>query len=114
MSNTDWVQSTNQELEQAFEARINGNEGRARVCARRAAGHIAGEYLNRQNINIGSDSALTRLRYLAAVPQVTPKAKEFLEHFLIHTTPEHELPINADLIADVYLLAQELLAEPLD
>jgi hypothetical protein len=37
-----------------------------------------------------------------------------LEHFLIHTTPEHNLPMEADLIEDVKFLARELLDEDLE
>ncbi len=110
----NWKQLTIDELALAENARSAGNEGRARVCARRAAGHVAGEYLRRQEIVIHSESALHRLRYLGSSPELSSKVKETLQHFLIHTTKEHNLPIDADLIADVHLLARQLLGESLD
>ena len=113
MSTTAWRELTNQELISANTARQNGNEGRARVCARRAAGHIAGEYIARHNINFQSESALERLRFLYTSPDLDPMLHETIGHFLVHTTPDHNLPIDADLIEDVQLLARQLLGEPL-
>ena len=114
MPSNSWKLLTMDELTLAENARSIGNEGRARVCARRAAGHVAGEYLRRQEILIHSDSALHRLRYLEASAELSSKEKETIQHFLIHITPEHSLPIDADLIADVHLLARQLLDESLN
>ena len=109
----DWRELANQELEIAQSARQNGNEGRARVCARRAAGHVVGEYLARNEISFSSGSAIERLRYLQSSSEINPEQRETIEHFLVHTTPEHKLPINADLLEDVDLLARQLLGESL-
>ena len=114
MTNQDWRQLTNQELELAETARQSGNEGRARVCARRAAGHVAGEYIIRNHINFESESALERLKYLYASPEISSEEHGTIGHFLVHTTPEHELPIDADLLEDVNLLARQMLGEALD
>ena len=40
----DWQAEIQAELEKAQQARARGNEGQARVCARRAAGIAAREY----------------------------------------------------------------------
>ena len=93
MTNQDWQQLANQELDMAKSARLNGNEGRARVCARRAAGQVAGEYIVRNHINFISESALERLRYLFSSRDVSSKQRETIGHFLVHTTPEHKLPM---------------------
>ena len=114
MPNSDWKQLASSELELAENARRDGNEGRARVCARRAAGHVAGEYLQRQDIAIGTDSALERLRYLEAYAELSPDEMEIIQHFLIRITPEHKLPIDADLILDVHVLTRKLLGESVD
>lgn len=113
MTTQNWRQLTRKELEMAESARLNGNEGRARVCARRAAGYVTGEYLSRNDITLDTESALERLRYLFSSPGINSQQRETIEHFLIHTTPEHQLPIDADLIADVHLLAYQLLDESL-
>ncbi len=114
MTTQDWRQLANQELDMAKSARLNGNEGRARVCARRAAGHVAGEYIVRNQITFDSESALERLKYLGSSPEINSMQRETISHFLVHTTPEHQLPIDADLIADVELLARKLLGESLN
>ena len=109
----NWRELTNQEIEMARAARYSGNEGRARVCARRAAGHVVGEYLTRNEIDLGTESALERLRFLHSYPETNPVQKELIGHFLVHTTPEHKLPNAADLVAEVDLLARQLLGETL-
>ena len=114
MTHLDWRQLTNQELEMAKSARRSGNEGRARVCARRAAGYVAGEYITRNHINFESESALERLKYLQSTPEINSNQRETVSHFLVHTTPEHQLPIDADLIADVEQLARQLFGEALN
>jgi len=113
MTTDDWRELANQELEMARSARQNGNEGRARVCARRAAGHVIGEYLLRNEIDLKTDSALERSRYLHASQEISSMQRETIGHFLVHTTPDHNLPIDADLISDVELLAHQLLGESL-
>lgn len=113
MTSQDWRKLTNQELDMAEEARLSGNEGRARVCARRAAGYIIGEYLSRSGSLLTTESALERLRYLYSSPEIDSHQREIIEHFLIHTTPDHKLPVDADLIAEVNLLARQLLGETL-
>ena len=113
MSNQEWQVLINRELEMARAARQSGNEGRTRVCARRAAGHIAGEYINRRGFDFTSESALDRLRYLHSSIETNEEARDTINHFLVHVTPEHNLPMEADLIDDVHLLAQQLLGENL-
>lgn len=113
MNANQWMDYTNAELIQAEEARQTGNEGRARVCARRAAGYIIGEYGYRENIQFPSGSVYIRIKYLADQPDITPHAREILKHMAIRTKPDHTLPIEADLIAEVGELAMELLGEKL-
>jgi len=113
MVNQDWQELALKELKMARTARISGNEGRARVCARRAAGHVIGEYLSRSETTFPSESALERLKFLESSPLITDQQRETIGHFLVHTTPDHELPIDADLIEDVHLLARQLMGESL-
>lgn len=111
MATENWRDKTDQELSMAVAARRAGNEGRARVCARRAAGHVIGEYFARNKIEFKPESALERIRFMYSYPDIEPGLQELIGHFLVHTTPEHELPIDADLIAEVDLLARQLLGE---
>jgi hypothetical protein len=107
--NTIWKDRFENELERAESARLAGNEGMARVCARRAAGIAAGEYLSRNRLPGSGSSAYDRLRYLSAEDSISPQVRDVIDHFLIRITAEHELPIQADLIAEARWLAKTLL-----
>lgn len=113
MDADSWRTSAAQEMVVAREARSAGNERLARVCARRAAGYIAAEYLRRQGIELSSASAITRLQYLKSIPDLPSTITETVDHFLVRITADHMLPIEADLIKDVYFLAEQLLDEEL-
>jgi len=97
------------EIEMAVAARASGNEGKARVCARRAAGIIVGEYLRRQGVQISDPSAYNRLRTLLTQRDLPPDIRSVVEHMLIRVTPDQQLPVNADLIAEAQWLKTRLL-----
>jgi len=106
-----WRATFEAEILQAEKARAAGNEGMARVCARRAAGALAGEYLRRQGVDLQTPSAYDRLRYLNDLPGVSPQATQAAARLLERVTPEYTLPDEADLIAEARRLRQELLGE---
>lgn len=109
MNAPDWQQRYIQELARARQARSDGNEGMARVCARRAVGELLGEYFQRRGIPVRTPSAYDRLHLLVSLPDVEAQVKTIAEHFLLRITPEHTLPVEADLIAEADWLAQALL-----
>ena len=106
-----WELTFDAEIQQAEKARASGNEGMARVCARRAAGALVGEYLKRQGIDLGTPSAYDRLRYLSQLPGVSLQAAQSADHLLARITPEYTLPMEADLIDEARMLRRELLGE---
>lgn len=105
----EWRLKLEKELETAVSARQRGNEGMARVCARRAAGIAIGEYLSRQGYEVHTPSVIARLRFLLTLPELPEKTRQVAEHFLIHLNEEHKLPIEADLVAEAGWLAKTLL-----
>jgi hypothetical protein len=107
----DWQIQYEKEIQQAEEARYRGNEGKARVCARRAAGHVIGEYLRRNGLAAPGSSAYTRLQYLRSLPEIPPQAQEAAHHLLLRITPEHNLPVETDLIAKARWLRENLIQE---
>jgi hypothetical protein len=113
-SRSKWRKYVQEELNNAEISRQAGNEGRARVCARRAAGLIAEEYFNRHDILVDKASSIARLRRLKELPQIPDETKQVIEHFLLHTTQDHNLPIDVDLIAEARWLSMNLLGETLD
>jgi hypothetical protein len=104
-----WNAEFKKEIERALLARSDGNEGMARVCARRAAGIIIGEYLNRHGYPILSNNAYERLSVFHGLPDVDKKYKEIANHFLMKVNLDHNLPMKADLISDVIWLKENLL-----
>lgn len=109
--NSFWQERFTYEMQTAVQARTAGNEGMARVCARRAAGIIVAEYFRRRGLEWKSASAYDALRILRTLPGISEKSIQAADHLLARLTPEHTLPIDADLLAEARWLAAELLGE---
>jgi hypothetical protein len=97
------------EFERAQLARINKNEGQARVCARRAAGMAIREYLTRNGTRVPSMSAYDLLNLIKEDALLPSDLKLVADHLTLRVTEEFELPIQADLIAEARLLCDWLL-----
>ena len=113
MDQSDWFIQYANELDQAEAARKAGNEGMARVSARRASGIIIKGYLVRQGIYTSTPSAFERLEILIDLPYVTEQVKQVAVYFLLRVNPDYMLPVDVDLIAEARWLAQELLGQNL-
>jgi hypothetical protein len=105
----DWVievEEAGTELGKAWEARRAGNEGRARVCARRAAGLAIGAYYQRQaGPGWGGDAMaqLGRLKVDEAVPVDVRAAAARLSTVV---DLDHKLPFSEDPLGDArFILA---------
>src|SRR5215813_9557856 len=105
----DWQAQINAELENAEQARGRGNEGQARVCARRAAGIAVREYLTRGGIRPPSTSAYDLLNLLKEDPALSPQLKQIADHLTLRVNEEFKLPVEADLIAEARKFCEELL-----
>ena len=102
------------EIEHAILARSNGNEGMARVCARRAAGVVIGEYLNRCGYSNLTHSAYARLSIFMNLPNANQKNKEIASHLLLKVNKDHLLPVEADLLNEVMWLKESLLSKSIE
>ncbi len=100
-------QAIEEELERGRQARADANEGRARVCARRAAGAAVREYLQRSAGPV-MGSALDLLKLLQNVPDAPQRAKEAALNLVAKVDENHQLPGQADLLEEARILAQEL------
>ncbi len=96
----DLRQSIEAELEKAERARLNENEGRARVCARRAAGMAARDFLRRQGVQTRNSSAYETLKTLAVYAGLAPELRSAAEHLTTRVNEEFTLPVDVDLIAE--------------
>ncbi|MCX8024191.1 MAG: hypothetical protein N3A60_03195 [Thermanaerothrix sp.] len=94
------------ELEQGERARSAGNEGQARVCARRAVGIALRAFWDEDASHTPSViPLLQRLQETKSLPQAL---REIAGHFLIRVTPEFRLPVDVDLLAEARWLVNEL------
>ncbi len=97
------------EFEKARQARINKNEGQARVCARRAAGIAIRAYLTRKGKQVPNMSAYDLLNLLKEDASLPPNLQLIVDHLTVRVTEEFDLPIEADLIAESRVLCDWLL-----
>lgn len=98
-----------EELEAARQARAAGNEGKARVCARRAAGwaiglSFEGEVPAQQRVN-----AYGLLRWYRRRPSASAQLRAAAERLTARITEEHTLPHEQDPLEDARRLVKALL-----
>ena len=113
-SEAKWKVEYLKEIEHANSARKIGNEGMARVCARRAAGIVIGEYLSRQGYTNLSNSTFERISIFVTLPGMDDNNRDIASHFLVKVNADRNLPIDADLISDTQWLVKNLLLESTD
>ena len=97
------------EFDRAAQARAKGNEGQARVCARRAAGIAIREYFTRSGVRIPTASAYDLLNMLKEDADLPAEMKAIVGHLTARVTEEFKLPVDADLVAEARLLCEQLL-----
>jgi hypothetical protein len=95
------------ELLLAKQSRMEGNEGRARVCARRAAGAAAHAYLIRQDPKDLERNAIQSLLELLD-HQIPERVRSALNWLVTRVNEEHNLPGNVDLIEEAKVVIQYL------
>jgi len=98
-----------EELEHAQQARARGNEGQARVCARRAAGIAAREYLTRRGKVVRTPSAYDLLPSLRDDSTLADDLRQSAAYLTLRVNEEFKLPIEVDLIAEARKLCEALL-----
>jgi HEPN domain-containing protein len=99
------------EFERAQQAREKGNEGQARVCARRAAGLAARQYLARAGSPPRTSSAYDLLRMIAEEARLSAELREYAAHLTLRVDEEFKLPPGIDLVAEARRLCSALLSE---
>ena len=90
-------------------ARGRGNEGQARVCARRAAGLAVREYFQGRGVAVRTSSAYDLLKALLELPDLPARARRPAEYLTLRVTEEFKLPVDVDLVQAARDLVQELL-----
>lgn len=112
----DWRQRVEHELATAEAARARGNEGLARVCARRAAGWAVQAYLEQRGVDLQTTSVMEPIRYLLNVEGLRLETKTILEHMLVakqkdDLESDSYFPLDVDLVAEAKQLISDLFPE---
>lgn len=106
-----WIAKSLEDLSRSDEARLKKNEGRSRVCARRAAGWAASAFLEENHYTNLKNSSFQNIGELARFKKEDIRLVELCENLsasLEKKSPEDDsqLPGDFDLLAD----ARELIA----
>ncbi len=88
------------EIELARQAQAEGNLGRARVCARRAAGWALRAYYQRREGPGWGGDALKQLNRLQADPAAPAAVRAMAERLTTRVDVHHRLPFDDDPIED--------------
>ena len=106
---TNWKKTFERELQMAAEARERGNEGQARVCARRAAGVVIREYFLRRGVSSRTASAFDLLQSLLDIPGISEEARRAAGYLILRVNEEFNLSVKADLVEEARALSKSLL-----
>ena len=107
----NWKTALEKEFQLAADARARGNEGQARVCARRAAGIAIREHLARRGMKPTSPSAYELLKSLLFMPGLPAEARQAAEFLTLRVNDDFDLPVAVDLVEQARILCDCLLDE---
>jgi len=99
------------ELAQAHKARAMGNEGQARVCARRAAGWAVRAWYQRRGGSGWGGDAMKQLRRLLADDSVPEAVQAAAMRLTTKVDFDHSLPFEEDPVEDARNIVAFMSAE---
>ena len=97
---TTWKTTLQKEFQMAETALKDENQGRMRVCARRAAGISIREYLIKRGIKPPSISAYDLLKYLEEMDEPPPDLRQASAYLRLRVNEDFRLPVDVDLVAE--------------
>ena len=100
-----WQDTVRHELAHAERARASGNEGMARVCARRAAGWAIKAHLGEAGVDLDTNSVIEHFRHMLAQDDTQAEQRLLIEHLRMpklrpNLEEDSFFPEDIDLIAD--------------
>ncbi|MCF6277348.1 MAG: hypothetical protein L3J16_01160 [Anaerolineales bacterium] len=106
-----WKKELQREFEMAQAARDAENQGKLRVCARRAAGVAIREYLTRHGIKPPSQSAYDLLKLLGEMDDTSADVRQAADFLRLRVTEDFRLPLDVDLVAEAKKVCTALLPD---
>jgi hypothetical protein len=95
-----------EELLLAKQSRLEGNEGRARVCARRAAGAAVMVFLGKNGITQKPENAIQSLFIFGQLGGLPPQVQKAVDSLVQRVNQDHKLPPGVDLIHEAGIVIQ--------
>lgn len=89
-----------EEILLAKQSREEGNEGRARVCARRAAGTAACQFLIGKGVGNSQDNAVQSLIRLSTIDSLPDRVQIAARWLVMRVDESSNLPPEVDLIQE--------------
>jgi hypothetical protein len=103
-----------QELLLAKQSRREGNEGRARVCARRAAGAAVQLYLDEKGLLDKQENAIQALETLRQMKGLPVQVMQAVDWLLKRVNIDYNLPPEVDLIQEACIVIGFVEGEEID
>lgn len=101
-----------EELEHALQFRASGNEGKARVCARRAAGFALANHYRQNGIAVANINAINLLRDYSSTIGLPAPVLSATNLLMQRVNEAYELDGSPDLIACAEVLVDYLFGTP--
>jgi hypothetical protein len=111
MINQEDYEQIEVEFAHAEAARQDGFEGRARVCARRAAGIAIRAYARQHGLNLPFASGYGLLTSLDDISGIPDEARQSARYLTERVDTDFNLPAEIDLIAEARRLVNALASE---
>jgi hypothetical protein len=109
MTRTEAEAMIDAERKRAYAARAEGNEGKVRVCARRAAGVALSYWLGGRGREDWGRDALSRLKALREEPAAPQEVRGAAGRLTARITPDFTSPHGADPLDDAELIIRWLM-----
>ncbi|HSL03214.1 MAG TPA: hypothetical protein VK901_06725 [Nitrospiraceae bacterium] len=97
-----------QELEAAQAAQAGNNDGKARVCARRAVAHAIEAWIARLPVPRWRGDAMAHLRQIHEDASFPLPIRQAAERLSTPVTRQHAAPFTTDPVADARLIIDHL------
>ena len=103
-----WQEQIEQELARTTERLKNGNDGLARVCARRAVALASQHWAEQRNSPAWQGDAMHQLRQIQGEITFPLSVREAAQRLLTKVTEQAHSPMTTDPIIDAHIILDHL------
>jgi hypothetical protein len=103
-----WQEKIGQEFAKATEGLQSGNDGLARVCARRAVALASQHWAEQRKLPAWQGDAMHQLRQIQGEITFPLPVREAAQRLLTKVTEQAQLPMTTDPITDAHIILDHL------